>query len=174
MIVKILTPEEWRATRYRLTAFAIRHGDRRLTLQGLSALRSLDPDQLAQEGLYERNIPNSGSVVAVTLQHGKPVGFAAAVDCGQAACLLVVRPDARGQGIAGTMMKAMIERCGQLVCHVAADNPASMAACFRAGMVAVGLSPGPTGKPTLQFEGRASGRSLNEGVEAWPSPASVF
>lgn len=144
MKVKLLSGSAWANAKENIIAFAIRYGDSRLTATGISALRELSPSLLSSD--------NSVSAVAVALEDGKLAGFAAAIEAGERACLFVIRSEYRGQGMATALLLALQSRCGRLTCSVAADNPASMQACFRASMKAVSLHLGPTGKPTLRFE----------------------
>jgi ribosomal protein S18 acetylase RimI-like enzyme len=144
MKVKLLSGDEWANAKEKIIAFAIRFGDSRLTASGINILRDLPPSRL--------NSDKPDSAVTIALESGKLAGFAAAVEGGERACLIVVHPQWRGQGAATALLLALQSRCGRLTCSVAADNPASMQACFRASMKAVSLHLGPTGKPTLRFE----------------------
>ncbi|EFM10212.1 GCN5-related N-acetyltransferase [Paenibacillus curdlanolyticus YK9] len=139
-----LKPSQWPNWRDRLIAFAKRHGDRRITAAGLRAML-----------LAEATGACAPSSVAVVIAHdqGRLLGFAFAVNAGETACLVVVRPDARGGGIGRRLIEALANRCGgRLCCKIAADNPASMQLFFHAGLKAVSVETGPTGKPTLRFE----------------------
>jgi len=176
MEVKLLSPEQWTAARGRLLAFCRRCGEKRLTAAALSALQSLEPEALA-DAPAGRVRPEAGAAgrprplltapdrvsrdgrfavgtaaIAVAVDAGRLVGFAFAADAGERACIVAVHPDTRGKGVGSSLIKALHSRWGRLTCSVAADNPASMQMCFRAGMKAVGLTTGPTGKPTLRFE----------------------
>ncbi len=144
MKVKLLSGDEWANVKEKIISFAIRFGDSRLTSAGIVVLRELSPFQLDDD--------KSESAVTVAIEGGKLAGFAAAIEAGELACLIVVHPQWRGQGAATALLLALQSRCGRLTCSVAADNPASMQACFRANMKAVSLHLGPTGKPTLRFE----------------------
>ncbi|MFC5647619.1 GNAT family N-acetyltransferase [Paenibacillus solisilvae] len=144
MKVKLLSGAEWMNVKEKIITFAVRFGDSRLTPAGIAVLRELSPSLLIND--------KSESAVAVALEDGKLAGFAAAVEAGERACLIVVHPQRRGQGLATSLLLALQIRCSRLTCSVAADNPASMQACFRAHMKAVSMHSGPTGKPTLRFE----------------------
>ena len=140
-----LKPSQWSNWRDRLIAFAKRHGDRRITAEGFRAmlLAGVDTDASA---------PSSAAVV-IAHDQGRLLGFAFAINAGVTACLVVVRSDARGGGIGRRLIEALTNRCGgRLCCKIAADNPASMQLFFHAGLKAVGIETGPTGKPTLRFE----------------------
>jgi GNAT superfamily N-acetyltransferase len=169
MQLRLLTPEESANAAKKLVAFAVRYGDNRLTAAGLNELRKLAalgsrdvrpleplglaaPDDRAAGLAAAQAASSPPAAIAVALEGGKIAAFAFAADAGERACLVVVRPERRGGGLGSMLLRALRSRCGKLACHVATDNPASMQMCFRAGMKAVGLRTGPTGKPTLRFE----------------------
>ncbi|PWV90568.1 acetyltransferase (GNAT) family protein [Paenibacillus cellulosilyticus] len=166
-----LKPSQWLQWRSRLVSFAKRFGDRRLTAGGLHALQHAgDPLQ---------GVASSTITVAIAHEAGKLIGFAFAKEAGEAACVIAVRPEARGHGVGRKLIAELIEACdGSLCCFVACDNAASMQLFFRAGLKAVGLHTGPTGKPTLRFE--TDGFKKNPDVQqpslpvkeanAWQSP----
>lgn len=148
MELKLLTPIAWKRSSSGLLRFAVRFGDKRLTAASIRALQMLDCS------LFETDADGRSGAAAVVARHeGRIVGVGSAVNDGAASCVIAVHPDARGLGIGCAIMQAMIERLGSLACHVAADNTACMALCFRSGLKAVALHTGPTGKPTLRFEG---------------------
>lgn len=140
MKVLLLAPERWDAIKDKLIAFAGKYGQKRLTASGIALLRKLDPAKHPEAG------------IAVAIEDGELAGFAFILENGEKACLIVVRDDLRGRGIGCALLRALQTRFGRIVCHVAADNPSSMQMCFRAGLTAVSLERGPTGKPTLRFE----------------------
>ncbi|WP_138752475.1 GNAT family N-acetyltransferase [Paenibacillus sinopodophylli] len=147
MDLELLTPETWLAEQKRLIGFSIRFGDKRLAVSTIHALRKLDPS------LLDQGLNGQYGAAAILAKHGsRIVGFGFAEAGGEAACMVVVHPEARSLGIGGSLVQAMIQRLGKLSCNVAADNTASMALCFRLGMTAVSMHRGPTGKPTLRFE----------------------
>ncbi|MCQ6558568.1 GNAT family N-acetyltransferase [Paenibacillus mendelii] len=152
--------------REKLLAFAGRYGSGRLSAEGLSLLRTIaavEPITSASRNnphrirTAERPAPptiaeNGSAAIAIALEAGKLAGFAFAADAGERACIVVVRPEMRGRGVGSALLSQLRQHYGHLSCSVAADNPASMQMCFRAGMTAVGMHRGPTGKPTLRFE----------------------
>lgn len=154
MEVKLLHAAQWPAAKKKLLAFARRYGDARLTASGLRALNELEPSHLDKERTAASEAAGEipPAVIAIALQEGRLAGFAFSLNAGEHACLVVVRPHSRGLGIGSELLRKLQSRCNVLTCSVAADNPASMGMCFRAGMKAVSLEQGPTGKPTLRFQ----------------------
>ncbi|PZD94260.1 GNAT family N-acetyltransferase [Paenibacillus sambharensis] len=149
MEVQWITPMNWIMHRKRLLAFALKHGDKRITADSLKLFGRIDPAELAHP--Y-----SSRTAVAVVREGGRLLGLAAAINGGKDACLVIVHPDSRRQGIATLLLGSLRSKLGGLSCHVAADNMASISACLRAGMAAVHVVTGATGKPTLCFEGHSS------------------
>ncbi|WP_424768059.1 GNAT family N-acetyltransferase [Paenibacillus sp. sgz302251] len=147
--LELLTPEGWLREQKRLISFAVRYGEKRLTVSTIHALRKLDASLLTQATEQE----TSSAAAVVAKQGPRIAGFGFASGGGEECCMVVVHPEARSLGIGGAIVQAMIERLGKLTCSVAIDNTASMALCFRLGMKAVSMHRGPTGKPTLRFEG---------------------
>jgi GNAT superfamily N-acetyltransferase len=139
-----LKPSQWLQWRSRLVTFAKRYGDRRMTASGLHALQ--------HAGEPHNGVASSSITVVIAHEAGKLAGFAFAKDAGEAACVIAVRPEERGRGIGRKLIASLVEACGGLCCFVACDNTASLQLFFRAGLKAVGLHMGPTGKPTLRFE----------------------
>ncbi|MBO7745303.1 GNAT family N-acetyltransferase [Paenibacillus sp. MWE-103] len=148
MQVKLLSPSQWSASKEKITRFLYRYGDSRITHAGLAALNALTPTRLAAG----RSAEGAAAAVAVAVQNGRLAAVAFAEDGGERACLVVVSPEYRGQGTGSALLRALHRRLGRLTCSVASDNASSMNMCFRAGMKAVSLHSGPTGKPTLRFE----------------------
>lgn len=147
MELQLLTPEQWVTQKKRLLEFAIRFGEKRLTVAAVHALRVLEPILLVPG---ERDAP--GAIIAVAKLNGRLAGLGFAEDGGERGCFIVVHPDARNIGIGSALLQAMIGRLKRLVCNVATDNTASLKLCFRHGLTAVSMHTGPTGKPTLRFE----------------------
>ncbi|MFD1957591.1 GNAT family N-acetyltransferase [Paenibacillus thailandensis] len=147
----LLGPEQWIAERKRLIGFAIRFGEKRLTLKSMHAFRTLRPDQLTAASTDK----GAAAVVTATLG-GRLAGLGFAGDAGEEGCFVVVRSDMRDRGIGSKIVEGLMSRFEHLTCTVACDNASSMALCFKLGMVAVAMVTGPTGKPTLRFERRVS------------------
>lgn len=142
MELQLLTPEQWVLERKRLIEFAVRFGEKRLTVAAIHSLRRLSPDLLA----------NEGTVIAVARLGSRIVGLGFAAESGEQSCIIVTHPEVRGIGIGFAVMNVMMQKLGRLTCQVALDNVPSLTLFFRLGMKAVAISTGPTGKPTLRFE----------------------
>ncbi|WP_164545529.1 GNAT family N-acetyltransferase [Paenibacillus albus] len=157
MKVKLLSPSQWSASKEKITRFLYRYGDKRITTAALAALQGLAPARLAASRAASSGGSGGGeagaeAAIAIAVISGKLAAVAFAEDGGESACFVVVSPEFRGQGAGSALLAALHRRLGRLTCAVAADNPSSMNMCFRAGMKAVSLHIGPTGKPTLRFE----------------------
>lgn len=142
------TAHTWNKQRAKILNFITRYGDRRITLATLHSLRALTNEQLQSQ-------PASNVVPATIItisEQGKLLGVGYAIADGSGHCLIVVREDARNQGIGSRIMQELIDSFEKFSCHVAIDNTASLSLCFKSGLHAVALFTGPTGKATLKFE----------------------
>lgn len=140
-------PEEWPHARHQCGEFFRRYSSKRLTREGYQRLASLSYDELLQPGT---------SIVAATVRGdiGRiPVGICFAADYGESACMIAVHPLYRNRQIGSSLIRSQLSRFGRLRCKVAADHTASLQMCFHAGMQAIALEQGPTGKPTLIMSG---------------------
>ncbi|WP_379164461.1 N-acetyltransferase [Paenibacillus sp. sgz5001063] len=136
-------PKQWHIRLAGLLEFLREHGDRRLTLRGCKVLARLTPEHLAQPGV-------SLLVATVRGQNGRQLaGVSFVSGFGKDACLVAVHPLYRNRRTGTALLSAQLERLGSLECAVACDNTASLKMCFNSGFVAVALTEGPTGKPTL-------------------------
>jgi GNAT superfamily N-acetyltransferase len=143
-------PAQWKARLDGLLHFIRQHGERRITLQGYRALARLTPEQLALPGV-------SLLVASVRAQQGRQLaGLSFVSDFGKEACLVAVHPLYRGRHTGASLLEAQLKRLGCLECSVASDNAASLKMCFRAGLAAVALTTGPTGKSTLLLHSQDS------------------
>lgn len=158
MELELLTPEAWLKERRRFIEFAVRFGEKRITVFSLHAMRRLNADALrcAGDGF-------SSSAAAAVRIGGRLAGIGFASGGGEDGCIVVVHPEARQRGVGSAILSALTERMNGLTCNAAADNYASMALCFSLGMHAVSLHKGPTGKPTLRFERRIRHDSARAG-----------
>lgn len=144
---RLLEPDQWEDGRFQLLRFVRRHGERRITAHAWQKLLLASEAELAQ--------PGTAIAVAYT-QGGCPAGVAFADHYGESVCLVAVHPALRGRGVGRKLLRVLAEPWERLTCNVAIDNSASVAMCFAAGLVAVGLETGPTGKPTLRFVWRGN------------------
>ncbi|SDT27519.1 Acetyltransferase (GNAT) family protein [Paenibacillaceae bacterium GAS479] len=167
MKIVLLTPKQWTRSREQLIRMMIAWGGGRLSATGLAALQAMRPSELeASESAPE-------AAVAVLLQDGRPAGAAFARKAGREACLVAVSPPARGRGAGSGLLLKLQLLWGSLACRVAADNTASLNMCFRAGMTAIGLVDGPTGKPTLLFQSSNSASPVGQEAEQAPTPQTA-
>ncbi|MBW4084170.1 GNAT family N-acetyltransferase [Paenibacillus sp. S150] len=126
-----------------LLEFLRKYGEQRITLRGCRVLSRLTPEQLSQPGA-------SLLVATVRGQNGRQLaGVSFVSGFGKEACLVAVHPLYRNRHTGTALLTAQLERLGSLECAVASDNAASLKMCFNTGLVAVALTSGPTGKPTL-------------------------
>ncbi|SMF76508.1 hypothetical protein SAMN05661091_1317 [Paenibacillus uliginis N3/975] len=142
-----VNPADWPDIREQCYDFMCRFGNRRLTREGCNTLQKMSFDQVQHPGT---------SLIAATVrgEHGKmPVGICFVTGFGEDACLIAVHPLYRNRHIGTSLILFQLSRLGRLRCKVAADNYSSLKMCFHAGMQAVALEKGPTGKPTLVLSG---------------------
>ncbi|QSF46641.1 GNAT family N-acetyltransferase [Paenibacillus tianjinensis] len=152
------SPGQWNSKLGGLLAFLREYGEQRLTLRGCRQLCRLTPDQLAEPGV-------SLLVATVRGQSGRQLaGVSFVSGYGKEACLVAVHPLYRNRHTGTALLSAQLQRLGRLECQVACDNPASLKMCFNSGLAAVGLTSGPTGKPTLLL------RSLKDSSSAATLP----
>lgn len=134
---------QWNSRLAGLLEFLRNYGEQRITLRGCRMLARLTPDQLALPGV-------SLLVATVRGQNGRQLaGVSFVSGFGQEACLVAVHPLYRNRRTGTALMTEQLKRLGHLECYVASDNAASLKMCFNAGLVAVALTSGPTGKSTL-------------------------
>jgi len=133
----------WKRQLANLLQFVREHGERRITLESCRILARLTPEQLSKPGL-------SLLVATVRGQHGRQIsGISFVSDFGKESCLVAVHPLYRNRHTGTELLTAQLKRLGSLTCRVATDNTASLKMCFNAGLVAVALTNGRAGKPTL-------------------------
>lgn len=147
--MKVLPPgglEKYRGT---LLRFAEKFGDGRITRTAMHWLHNVSPAQLEQPE----------DVIVVALEEGTIIGLGCAAGRGDHSSFIVVHPQYRGRQVGQKLLATIKEQTGKLTCTVAVDNIPSLTMCFRAGLHAVDLFEGPTGKPTLKF---VSSIELNE------------
>ncbi|MDQ0191817.1 N-acetyltransferase [Paenibacillus wynnii] len=133
----------WNRQLASLVQFVRHHGERRITSDSCRRLARLTPEQLRVPGV-------SLLVATVRGQHGRQLsGISFVSGYGKESCLVAVHPYHRSKHTGTALLIAQLQRLGSLECYVASDNSASLKMCFNAGLVAVSLRNGPTGKPTL-------------------------
>lgn len=145
--LSLSSPDEWPHARQQCSDFFRRYGNKRLTREGCQRLASLSYDELMQHGT---------SIIAATVRSdvGRiPVGVCFAADYGEGACMIAVHPLYRNRHIGSSLIRSQLSSLGRLRCKVAADHSASLQMCFHAGLQAIALEQGPTGKPTLIMSG---------------------
>jgi GNAT superfamily N-acetyltransferase len=145
--LSLSSPDEWQYAREQCSEFFRRYSNKRLTREGYQRLASLSYDELLQPGT---------SIMAATVRSdiGRiPVGICFAADYGEGACMIAVHPLYRNRHIGSSLIRSQLSRFGRLRCKVAADHFASLQMCFHAGLQAIALEQGPTGKPTLIMSG---------------------
>jgi len=126
-----------------LVQFVRQYGERRITSDSCRRLADLTPGQLCLPGV-------SLLIATVRGQQGRQLsGLSYVSGYGRESCLVTVHPYHRNKHTGTALLKAQLHRMGRLECYVACDNSASLKMCFNAGLVAVSLVNGPTGKPTL-------------------------
>lgn len=145
--LSLSNPEEWPHARQQCSDFFRRYSNKRLTREGYQRLALLSYDELLQPGT---------SIMAATVRSdvGRiPVGMCFAADYGEGACMVAVHPLYRNRHIGSSLIRSQLSKFGRLQCKVAADHSASLQMCFHAGLQAIALEQGPTGKPTLVMSG---------------------
>ena len=143
MFIKALAPGQIAAKKIPLLKFIHNHGERRITRTAVHWFTQADARELCQPG----------TLILAAVQDGKLVGLCGVAGYGSKAAFVVVDRRHRGQGIGRRLMSEQLKRLGKLYCNVAIDNLASIRMCFQAGLVAVRLFTGETGKPTLHLTG---------------------
>lgn len=146
-VIRLLQEEKWRKLQDRCLRFLLAYGDQRITKEALELFESLSAKQLQQA--------DNQLALAIHRPHSGPFqlrGVSYVQQYGLECCIIVVHPDARGQGIGTMLMMQHIEQLGSLSCQVAVDNLSSLSMCFQAGLTAHRIFTGPTGKPTLAFD----------------------
>ncbi len=130
-----------------LMNFMRRHGDGRITRRAHKWLQNIDSEQLRRHGtcIVTASIGAQLKGILLVAQHGRQV------------MAIVVHRTARRQKIGQMLVRHALRNVRFLEARVATDNSSSIGMCFAAGMVAVALERGVTGKPTLLFVTRERG-----------------
>lgn len=139
--INAIAPDRLDAIRPSLIRFVRVHGDRKITAKSIGWL----------ERISEHELTESLTCIVGAFDGRRLIGIACAADAGRQASFAVVHPEYRGKGVGPALLRHLMSRLGSLECIVSCDNAPSMAMCFRAGMTAVELTTGGTGKPALRF-----------------------
>lgn len=118
------------------------HGDGHLTLKALHRYAALKPEETEQEGNF--------ILVALTARN-HCIGVAAALGWGYRLSLVTVSPRARGQGLAGRLLRLAVQALGRYYAEVAGDNLPSLRAFFACGLRAYDAFTRPSGKVVLRL-----------------------
>ncbi|WP_048600624.1 GNAT family N-acetyltransferase [Rubeoparvulum massiliense] len=136
-----LSEEQFSKHRGALLHFIQRYGDQRITFRAIRWIKRLPASKLSEAGTFVL-VARSGNELKAVLVIG---------DYGKEEALVVVHPDSRNDGIGKALLDHLFRRIDRAYGRVAIDNLPSMKMCFGMGMVAIQLTTGPTGKPTLWF-----------------------
>jgi len=133
----------WSRKLAELLQFVHHYGERRIPMDSCKRLSGLTPEQLRRPGV-------SLLVATVRGQNGRQLsGLSYVSDGGKESCLVAVHPLYRSRGTGTALLTEQLRRLRSLECSVASDNTAGLKMCFKAGLAAVALGSGPSGKPVL-------------------------
>lgn len=145
----------WNRQLASLVQFVRQYGERQITSDSCRRLSRLTPEHLCQPGV-------SLLIATVRGQHGRQLsGISFVSGYGMESCLVAVHPYHRNKHTGTALLTAQLFRLGNLECSVASDNLASLKMCFNAGLIAVALKNGHTGKPTLLLRSPQNAGSNN-------------
>lgn len=137
-----ITPHQLNKVRPVLLKFIRHHGDKRITHQAIHWFSKLNSRQL-QEGTH----------ITIALNQQKLIGLVVFGNYGLDEAFTAVHKDYRNQGIGEMLLKHSLTQLDRVYTRVSTDNIPSLNLCFSCGLVAFGLTKGPTGKPTLILGG---------------------
>lgn len=137
-----LIPNQLVKHRNRLIQFIKQHGDNRITHRAIRWLREADADLL----LFKE-----GTAIITALENSRLRGVIIISDYGIDEAFVVVHRDHRSKSTGTNLIQQYLKKREKLYGKVALDNIPSMKMCFANSMVALKLTEGPTGKPTLWF-----------------------
>ncbi len=124
-----------------LLRFIHNHGDGRITRKAREWLRHVRSEAILRPGQCIVTASSGSQLLGLLLV----AGF------GEQVMAIVVHKKMRKQKLGQRLVRHALHHVRTLKARVAVDNPASIGMCFAAGMVAVALERGVTGKPTLIF-----------------------
>lgn len=142
---KKVSPIEWPHVKVQLISFVRKHSGRKITLHSLRCLSSLTAEQLLLPGY---------SIVTATIrgQDGPElIGLSFVADYGETACILVIHPLYRGNGLGAQLLSAQLNEAGPTSCLVAADSNIPSPR-LKTGLQACELVPCRSGQPTLKLK----------------------
>lgn len=138
-----LTSKQFQKSRKAFIQFFRKHGDRRITKEGIQWIEKMPPEKLDTEG----------TIIICAINQNKLIGVLIISDYGIEESFMAVHKYNRNQDIANQMVQIAIQDLGKVYGRVAMDNIPSLKVCFENGLVAFHLFEGPTGKPTLWLGG---------------------
>ncbi|MHB9145486.1 MAG: GNAT family N-acetyltransferase [Symbiobacteriia bacterium] len=118
------------------------HGNGHLTHKALRRYGSLQSAETQQEGNF---------ILAALDEQDRCIGVAAALGWGHHLSLVAVAPRARGQGLAGRLLRLSVQALGRYYAEVAGDNLPSLRAFFACGLRAYDAFARPSGKVILRL-----------------------
>ncbi|MBD1373095.1 GNAT family N-acetyltransferase [Hazenella sp. IB182357] len=142
MKIKKVTPTVAEKLKPVAIRFMKNHGDGRITHKALRWFNKLTPEQFI-----------ASTWMAVAFDDKKMIGMIIFGDYGTSESLIAVHPYYRKQGVGEKLLLHGIDHLGKVYTRVACDNTASLKLCFSCQMVAIDMTKGPTGKPTLWLAG---------------------
>lgn len=145
--LSLSSSDEWPHAKRQCSDFFRRYSNEQLIHEDHQCLATLSYDELLKPGT---------SIVAATVRSDVghiPVGICFAANFGEDACMVAVHPLYRNRRIGSSLIRSQLISFGRLRCKVVAEYSASLQMCFHAGLQAVALEQGPSGKPTLIMSG---------------------
>jgi len=138
-----LSYKQFDKAREHFVRFFRRHGDKRITREGILWIRHTN----------QKDFEKPGTLVHCVVDNKTIVGILIISNYGMEESLMAVHTKYRNKDIAQQMVKNSIELLGKVYGRVAIDNAPSLKVCFHNGLVAFDLFEGPTGKPTFWLGG---------------------
>ncbi len=138
---KQVTAANWSAATNTILDLVRKHHDKHITRKAYNHLRLLKPTSLNKDGVALWTAWNGRQLVGMILCEGYGVRTS----------MMVVHREFRSQGIAKELLRQATFSMGRFYGEVAADNTASLKACFGMGLVAYDVFL-RKGKPTLRVK----------------------
>ncbi|MDR9857989.1 GNAT family N-acetyltransferase [Paenibacillus sp. VCA1] len=139
---------DWNRQHARVLRFLFEHGGKCLMREDYLLFARVTEPELRE--------PGTSLLLATVRGEGGPVlaGVSFVAGYGKEAFLIAVHPLYRRKGIGSALLKAQLERLGQLECRAGLDRIPFIGLCFKAGLTAFSLSQAPAGRKLLHFEGK--------------------